>query len=111
MKSAKPCSEILDRLDDANSNAAAALAIIDCVRVLCSLERLPEVAEHRNPDLADVRVLLWEIKRLRGLVLRADQLTKVLGNMGRAQGMILDGLRAELEGEPCVAQFPGLDPN
>lgn len=57
----------------------------------------------------DVRALLWEIHRLRGIALRADQLAKALGAMGGAQGMMLDSLRAELEGEPCVAEFPRLD--
>ena len=63
----------------------------------------------RNPNNSDVIALLWEIKRLRGIVLRADQLTKVLGSLGGSQGMVLSGLRAELEGEPCVAEFPKLD--
>lgn len=57
----------------------------------------------------DVRALLWEIHRLRGIALRADQLIKTLGPMGCAQGMMADSLRAELEGEPCVAEFPRLD--
>lgn len=57
----------------------------------------------------DVRALLWEIHRLRGIALRADQLAKALGAMGGAHGMMLDSLRAELEGEPCVAEFPRLD--
>ncbi len=60
-------------------------------------------------DSPDVRTLLWEIKRLRGIVLRADQLQKALGEMGGAQGMMLDGLRAELEGEPCIEEFPRLE--
>ena len=74
------------------------------------LTRVDLVAiQERNGGNADVRALLWEVKRLRGLVLRADHLVKVLGSMGGAQGMILDGLRAELEGEPCVAEFPRLE--
>jgi hypothetical protein len=59
----------------------------------------------KNPDIV---ALLHEIKRLRGLVLRADQLQKMLGEMGGAQGLVLDSLRAELEDEPCVAEFPRL---
>jgi hypothetical protein len=58
-----------------------------------------------NPDIV---AMLFEIRRLRGLVLRADQLQKMLGEMGGAQGLVLDSLRAELEGEPCVAEFPRL---
>ena len=72
------------------------------------LTRADLQAIRERSDSPDVRTLLWEIKRLRGLVLRADQLTRVLGNIGGAQGMVLDGLRAELEGEPCVAEFPRL---
>jgi hypothetical protein len=56
----------------------------------------------------DVRTLLWEIKRLRAIVLRADQLVRELGPLGGAAGMMRDGLQAELEGEPCVAEFPRL---
>lgn len=67
---------------------------------------LHEIQE-RN-DSPDVRALLWEIKRLRGLVLRADQLQKALGEMSGSQGLMLEGLRSELEGEPCVAEFPKL---
>lgn len=58
-----------------------------------------------NPDVV---AMLFEIHRLRALVLRADQLQRCLGEMGGAQGLVLDSLRAELEGEPCVAEFPRL---
>lgn len=57
----------------------------------------------------EVKALLWEIHRLRSIILRADQLQRALGPMGGAQGMMLDSLRAELEGEPCVDEFPRLD--
>jgi hypothetical protein len=73
------------------------------------LTRADLQAIRERSDSPDVRTLLWEIKRLRGLVLRADQLTRVLDNLGGSKGMILDGLRAELEGEPCVAEFPRLE--
>lgn len=61
--------------------------------------------DRKDPDVV---ALLWEVHRLRGIALRADQLLKVLGPMGGAQGMIAESLRAELEGEPCVAEFPRL---
>jgi hypothetical protein len=67
---------------------------------------LHEIGQRSNSP--DVRALLWEIHRLRGLVLRADQLQQMLGEMGGAQGLVLDSLRGELEGEPCVAEFPRL---
>ena len=59
-------------------------------------------------DAADINTLLWEIKRLRAIALRADQLIRSLGDLGGAQGMLLSSLRSELEGEPCVAEFPKL---
>jgi hypothetical protein len=37
------------------------------------------------------------------------QLLKALGPMGGAQGMMADSLRAELEDEPFVAEFPRLE--
>jgi hypothetical protein len=67
---------------------------------------LHDIGQRSNSH--DVRALLWEIRRLRGLVLRADQLQRMLGEMGGAQGLVLDSLRGELEGEPCVAEFPRL---
>ena len=57
-------------------------------------------------DGADVPALLWEIARLRAIVLRADQLQKALGDAGGGVGMLVTALRAELDGEPCVAEFP-----
>lgn len=58
----------------------------------------------RNP-CPEVRQLLWEIHRLRLLVLRAHQLQDT---MGRAQPpatqLIVDILRRELEGEPCIEE-------
>lgn len=62
----------------------------------------------RSAGSPDAQALLWEIKRLRAIVLRADQLQRALGEMGGAQGMMLNSLRAELEGEPCIAEFPRL---
>jgi hypothetical protein len=67
---------------------------------------LHEIGQRSNSP--DVRALLWEIHRLRAIVLRADQLQRALGPMGGSQGLVLDSLRAELEGEPCVEEFPRL---
>lgn len=67
---------------------------------------LHEIGQRKTPDVV---TLLWEIHRLRGIALRADQLLKALGPMGGAQGMMAESLAAELEGEPCVAEFPSLD--
>lgn len=70
--------------------------------------QLHEIQE-RNPDSPDVRALLWEIKRLRGIVLRADQVQRSLGDIGGAVGVMVHGLRHELQGEPCIDEFPRVD--
>lgn len=68
---------------------------------------LHDIGQRKTPD---VIALPWEIHRLRGIVLRADQLQKALGEMGGAQGLMLESLRDALDGEPRVAEFPRLDP-
>jgi hypothetical protein len=72
-------------------------------------ERLREIQE-RNLDSADVRALLWEIKRMRATLLYADQLQRELPTMAGPQGAILETLRAKLKDEPCVKEFPRLPP-
>ncbi|WP_432263275.1 hypothetical protein [Cupriavidus sp. TMH.W2] len=58
----------------------------------------------RNP-CAEVRELLWEIHRLRLLLLRANQLQAALdGGCANSTEFILDIFRRELAGEPCVAE-------
>lgn len=58
----------------------------------------------RNP-CAEVRELLWEIHRLRLLVLRANQLLETLGgNHPPATQFVKDILQQELEGEPCIEE-------
>lgn len=66
--------------------------------------------QDRNRDSADVRALLWEIKRLRSTVLYADQLQRMLTTLPGSQGAILDTLREKLKDEPCVKEFPRLPP-
>lgn len=44
-------------------------------------------------DASDINALLWEIKRLRSIVLRIDQLQRCLGNVGGGPGILLQGLR------------------
>jgi hypothetical protein len=51
--------------------------------------------------------LLWEIKRLRALVLRIDQLQRSL-NVGGGPGILLQALRSDLAGEPCIEEQPRL---
>jgi len=70
-------------------------------------EQLHNIARRR--DSADCAALLWEIARLRALVLRADQLQRSLGALGGGAGMILDALRRELSGEPVIAEQGSID--
>jgi len=72
-------------------------------------ETLIEI-QARNLHSADVRALLWEVKRMRALVLYADQLQRMLGTLPGPQGAILDTLREKLKDEPCVHEFPRLPP-
>lgn len=58
-----------------------------------------------DPVSDDLYAALWEIRRLRALVLRADQLQRSLGEAtGGGVGMILATLRRELADEPCVLE-------
>jgi len=72
-------------------------------------DQLREIQD-RNRDSADVRALLWEVKRLRALTLYADQLQRMLTPLPGPQGTILDTLREKLKDEPCVKEFPQLPP-
>lgn len=61
----------------------------------------------RNPDSADVRTLLWEIKRLRALALRTHDYFRQAPGSSTAQ-MLAERARAELEAEPVVKEQPKL---
>ena len=65
--------------------------------------------QDRNPD-PDVRALLWEVARLRSIVLYADQLQRMLTTLPGPQGAILESLREMLKCEPCVKEFLRLPP-
>ena len=45
--------------------------------------------QERNPESADVRALLWEVKRFRALALYVDQLQHILGTPPGPQGDVL----------------------
>lgn len=70
-------------------------------------EQLREIQD-RNLDSADMRALLWEIARLRALVVRADQLQRSLGNVAGGAGIVLSAFRDEIKDEPCTREFPRL---
>jgi len=67
-------------------------------------------SRNATPAPTDVAALLWEIARLRGTVLYADQLQRMLGTLSGPQAQVLDALRAMLVDEPCVKEFPRLPP-
>jgi hypothetical protein len=65
--------------------------------------------QERNRDNSDVITLLWEIKRLRAIVLRADQVQRSVSGLGGRADIILNALREEIKNEPCIAESPKLD--
>lgn len=67
-----------------------------------------EALQARNLDSADMKAALWEIARLRSLVLLADQLQRMLGTLLGQQWDLLEVVRAKLIDEPCVQEFPKL---
>jgi hypothetical protein len=64
-------------------------------------ERLHDIAVRKDPQ--DINELLWEIKRLRALALRIDQVQRSLTVSG-GMSMLLESLRADLRNEPCVLE-------
>lgn len=71
-----------------------------------------ELVEIRlRSDSPDMRAVLWEIRRLRAIISRADQLERSLGPTGGAIGMIRDILRAELDEDPSIAELIRIDLN
>lgn len=55
-------------------------------------------------DPADIHRLLWEIRRLRIIALRADQLVGLTASASGTAGIIRDSLKLELDAEPCVVE-------
>ena len=54
----------------------------------------------------DLYAALWEIQRLRAMVLRADQLQRAYGEtvVGGGLDVVLQAFRADLAQEPCVLE-------
>lgn len=70
-----------------------------------------ELVEIRlRSDSPDMLAVLREIRRLRAIVYRADQLERSLGPTGDEAGIIRDVLRAELDDEPSIAELTWNDP-
>ena len=58
----------------------------------------------RQPWNPDVIALLWEIKRLRSMLLRLHQVSGDLKRPASLMGEIYDDLLASLAAEPCVIE-------
>lgn len=70
-----------------------------------------EAIQARNLGSDDMRAVLWEVARLRSLVLYTDQLQRMLGTLAGQQGDLLESIRKKLADEPCVKEFPHLPPD
>lgn len=69
-----------------------------------------ELVEIRlRSDSPDMLAVLREIRRLRAIVSRADQLERSLGPTDDAVETIRDVLRAELDEEPSIAELTWSD--
>jgi hypothetical protein len=73
------------------------------IRAPLSIEQLKEI-QGRN-DAADVRALLWEVRRLREIAEAADNLDQSLGPLVGMTGLIRAGLRVQLDGEACFVMM------
>ncbi|WP_429941854.1 hypothetical protein [Achromobacter xylosoxidans] len=67
-------------------------------------EQLRAIRE-RQPWNPDVIALLWEIKRMRSMLLRLNQVSGDLTRPASIVGEIYDDLMAALAVEPCVVDF------
>jgi hypothetical protein len=57
----------------------------------------------RNKE-PDVRALLWEIRRLRALVLRTSDMARLMDSTGGPAGILLESMRMTLKDEPIVLE-------
>jgi hypothetical protein len=64
--------------------------------------------QDRNPDSADVRALLWEISRLRSVVLRSHDFFRQPATSSTAS-IMAENLRRLLDEEPVVKEQPRLE--
>ncbi|AUT47030.1 hypothetical protein [Achromobacter sp. AONIH1] len=68
-----------------------------------TLEDLHEI-QQRPPSAENTRRLLWEIKRMRSLLLRLDQVSCDLRRPSGLMGDIYDELMQHISAEPCVVE-------
>jgi len=59
-----------------------------------------------NPQSDDLYAALWEIQRLRAMVLRANQLQRAFGDsvVGGGLTLVLEAFRSDLAREPCLLE-------
>jgi hypothetical protein len=62
--------------------------------------------QERNADSPDVRAMLWEVARLRALVLRTHDYFRQ--GSSSTSLILADSLRAMLEAEPVIQEQPKL---
>ncbi|MFP3747022.1 hypothetical protein SB816_28450 [Achromobacter sp. SIMBA_011] len=72
-------------------------------RTPLTTEQLRAMRE-RQPNNPDVIALLWEVKRLRSVLLRLHQVSGDLKRPPSLMGEIYDDLMAGLADEPCVIE-------
>jgi len=67
-------------------------------------QRNPRQPGDQHSD--DLYTALWEIQRLRAMVLRADQLQRAFGDsvVGGGLTLVLQAFRADLAREPCLLE-------
>lgn len=70
-------------------------------------DKLREI-QNRNPDSADVRALLWEVKRLRALALRSHDYFRQTASSSTAI-MLAEAMRRDLAEEPVVVEQPRIE--
>lgn len=63
--------------------------------------------QERNPDSADVRALLWEVRRLRAVALRAHDYFRQPPGSSTAR-MLAETVKEQLDEEPVVKEQPKL---
>jgi len=66
------------------------------------------IIRERQPWNADVISLLWEVKRLRSVLLRAYQLSADLKRPAGLTGELYDDFMKGLRDEPCVQERDGM---
>jgi hypothetical protein len=66
------------------------------------------IIRERQPWNADVISLLWEVKRLRSVLLRAHQLSADLKRPSGLTGELYDDFMKGLRDEPCVQERDGM---